>query len=95
MAAGQVYVREPGDLSVRITTATTTVVKATTGVLKRLVIGTTAAGAITITDNKAPPLTLAVFKASMPEGVYELNLLCSSGIRVITAAASDITVTYE
>ena len=93
--SGRVYQSETGSRSVRITTATTTAVKAGTGVLRRLIVGTTAAGTITVTDGMATPTTLLVLGASIPVGVYELNLLCPSGIRVITGAASDITVTFE
>lgn len=89
------FPREIGDRSVRITTGTTTQVTGSAtkgGVLKRLIIGTTAAGTITINDAVGTKLVL---KASMPEGVYELNLLCAGKIEVVTAAASDITVTYD
>lgn len=92
MSGSKVYPREVGDRSARFTGAATNAAKTTGGVLKRLIIGTTAAGTITINDAVG---TKAVLKASMPEGVYELNLLCAGKIEVVTAAASDITVTFE
>jgi hypothetical protein len=92
MSGQKVYTHDPGDRSVRITTGTTTAVKAGTGVLKRIIIGTTAAGTITVNDAIGAKLVL---KASMPEGSYELNLLCVGKIEVVTGAASDITVSFE
>ena len=92
MSGVKTYNREPGDQSVRITTGTTTAVKAATGVLKRIVIGATAAGTITVNDAVGTKLVLG---ASYPVGSYELNLLCAGKIEVVTGAASDITVTYE
>lgn len=92
MSGNKVFTKVDGDRSVRITTATTTAVKAAGGVLKRLIIGTTAAGTITVNDSVGAKLVL---KASMPEGVYEVNLLCAGKIEVVTAAASDITVTFD
>ncbi len=91
MSGGKVFVVAAGDRQVRITTATTTVVKAGTGVLKRIIVGTTAAGTVTVNDALGTKL---VFKASVPEGVYELNLLCAGKIEVVTGAASSLIVTY-
>ncbi len=78
--------------SKRITTATTTAVKSGTGILHRLVIGTTAAGTITVNDSNG---TLLVLGASYPVGSHELNLLCSGKIEIVTGAASDLTAVYE
>jgi hypothetical protein len=79
-------------ISVRITTATTTVVKATPGMLYRIIIGTTAAGAITVNDGAA---VIAVLKASISEGSYALGVHFRTSLSIVTAAASDITVVYE
>lgn len=92
MSGGKVFPVAVGDRSVRITTAATTVVLAKTGVLKRLIIGTTAAGTVTVNDALGTKLVL---KVSATEGVYELNLLCAGKIEVVTGAASDITVTFD
>lgn len=81
-----------GFRSRRITTATTTAVKAEGGVLLRIVIAATAAGTITVNDSTG---TLLVLGVSYPVGSYELNLLCAGKIEIITGAASDITVVYE
>ena len=83
---------DKGYRSVRITTGTTTQVKAATGVLKSIIIGATAAGTITVNDALGTKLVL---KSSVPEGIYGLNLLCAGKIEVVTAAASDITCTFE
>jgi hypothetical protein len=79
-----------------ITTATTTTVKTGAGVLHKLIIGTTAAGTITIYDNTAGSGTIiAKFKASMPEGVYVIDASFAIGLTVVTGAASDISVVYR
>lgn len=82
----------PGYPATRITTATTTAIKAGTGVIHRIVIGTTAAGAITVNDNLGAKLVLG---ASFPVGSYELDIECAGKIEVVTAAASDITVVWS
>lgn len=75
-----------------ISSATTTAVKATSGVLHSIVVGETAAGAITVNDNIG---TVAVLKASIAEGSYILDVWCSGKIEVVTAAASKLTVSYD
>lgn len=62
------------------------------GVLKSIVIGTTAAGSITIADSSG---TLALLKASISEGVYEFDIAYSGYLRVEPVAASDITVIHS
>ena len=91
-------VREDGvGVPTRINTATTTVVKAKEGTLYRIIIGTTAAGAITLYDNTSEALgkVIGVLKASIAEGSYEFGLRFRNGLVVVTAAASDIIVIYE
>jgi len=78
--------------SVRITTATTTAVKAAGGVVHRIVIGATAAGTITLNDGVGTKLVLGT---SYPVGSYELNIECATKIEVVTGAASDITVVHD
>jgi UPF0716 family protein affecting phage T7 exclusion len=90
---GRLRTVEVGDRSVRITTATTTTVKSSTGVLKQILIANSAAGTILVQDGAGT--TRAAFKASMPAGSYPLNLLLAGAIRIVTGAASDITVTYD
>lgn len=77
--------------STRITTATTTSIKTGHTEVLRLIIGATAAGTISIQDSASNVKVL--FKASMPEGVYELGFV-SNGLKVVTGAASDITIVY-
>jgi hypothetical protein len=79
-----------------IATATTTVVKSTAGKLFRITLGETAAGAITIYDNTAASGTvIAVLKASIAEQTFEFGLPFRTGLTVVTAAASKLTVVYE
>lgn len=78
-----------------ITTGTTTTVKSGSGVLKRITINTTAAGAITVYDNTAGSGTkIATFPSSAVVGTYEFGVKFSTGLTIVTAAASDITVAY-
>lgn len=79
-----------------ISTATTTTCKSGSGRLKRITIGETAAGAITVYDNTAGSGTvIAVLKASIAEGTYEFDVNFTTGLTVVTAGASKLTVVYE
>ena len=78
-----------------ITTATTTTVKSGAGVLGKIVVNTTAAGSITIYDNTAASGTkIGTMKASIAEGSYSFDAAFTTGLTIVTAAASDITVCY-
>lgn len=61
------------------------------GVLHSIVIGTTAAGSITIADASG---TIALLKASIPEGVYAFDVAYTGYLRVEPVAASDVTVLH-
>lgn len=79
-----------------IATATTTVVKGSGGRLRRIVVNTTAAGAITVYDNTAASGTkIATLKASVVEGTYIYDCTFVTGLTIVTAAASDITVVFD
>ena len=79
-----------------ISSATTTQVKTGDGILKSIIVGTTAAGAIQVIDGTSGSTTnVGELKSSVAEGNYEFNVAFSSGLRIITAAASKITVVYR
>lgn len=79
-----------------ISTATTTTVKTGAGTLGSIVVGETAAGAITVYDNTAASGTIiAVLKASVVEGTYKFDASFTTGCTVVTAAASKITVNAQ
>ncbi len=79
-----------------ISSATTTQVKTGAGVLHSIVIGETAAGAISIIDNTTgSTVNIGTLKASIVEGTYEFDVAFSAGLRIITAGASKITVVYR
>lgn len=79
-----------------ISTATTTQVATGAGVLKSIIVGTTAAGAIQIIDNTSgSTVNLGELKASIVEGNYEFNVAFTTGLRIITAGASKITVVWS
>jgi hypothetical protein len=79
-----------------ISTATTTTVKSGRGNLQKIILGETAAGAITVYDNtSATGTVLAVLKASVVEGTYEFNCRFLTGLTIVTAGASKLTVVYE
>ena len=78
-----------------ISTGTTTQVATGPGVLKAIIVGTTAAGAIQVIDNTSgSTVNLAELKSSIAEGTYTFNVAFSTGLRIITAAASKITVIW-
>lgn len=82
--------------STYISTATTTTVKTGRGNLARIIVGETAAGSITIYDNTAGSGTvIGVLKASIVEGVYEFQTRFQTGLTIVTAGASKITVIWE
>jgi hypothetical protein len=79
-----------------ITTATTTVVATGPGVLGGIHVNTTAAGTITVYDNTAASGTkIATLKASIAEGCYLRDVHYRTGLTIVTAAASDITVAHD
>jgi len=79
-----------------IDSATTTQVDTGQGQLIRIIVGETAAGAISVIDNTSgSTVNIGTLKASIAEGVYEFNVQYVSGLRIITGAASKITVVYS
>lgn len=79
-----------------ISSATTTQVKSGAGFLHAIIVGTTAAGAIQIIDNTTgSTVNIGELKSSIVEGTYIFNCQFSTGLRIITAAASKITVIYR
>jgi hypothetical protein len=78
-----------------ISTATTTTVKSGAGVLHTIVLTETAAGTITIYDNTAASGTvIGLLKASIVEGTYTFDRAFTTGLTIVTAAASKLTATY-
>lgn len=79
-----------------IASATTTQVKSGRGTLHSIVVNTTAAGAITVSDStSAGTPAIAILKASIAEGTYTFDCNFSTGLRITTAGASDITVNFS
>lgn len=79
-----------------ISSATTTQVKTGAGVLHSIIVGETAAGAISIIDNTSgSTVNIGTLKASIVEGTYVFDVAFSAGLRIITAGASKITVVYR
>lgn len=79
-----------------ITSATTTVVKSGTGVLKSITVNTTAAGTVTIYDNTSAAGTkIGTLKASVGENTYHYCVSFDTGLTIVTGAASDLTVSYR
>ena len=78
-----------------ISTATTTTVKSGAGVLHAITLTETAAGTITIYDNTAASGTvICVLKASIVEGTYVFDRAFSTGLTIVTGAASKLHVSY-
>ncbi len=76
-----------------ISGAATTQVFNGAGVLKRIVVGETAAGAIKVYDATSGTTSQVLeLKSSIPERTYEFDIHLKNGCRVVTAAASKITV---
>lgn len=78
-----------------IDSATTTQVQTGNGRLIRIIVTETAAGTIAVIDNTAgSTANIATLKASIVEGTYEFGVQYTTGLRIITGAASKITVVY-
>jgi hypothetical protein len=81
---------------VNISSATTTVVKSGQGFFNALVINTVVASAITIYDNtSAAGQKIATLAASAPAGTYKYEVKFSTGLTILTAGASDLTVSFS
>lgn len=79
-----------------ISTATSTQVKTGPGILHAIIVGTTAAGSIIVIDGTSGSTpNIATLKSSIVEGSYIFNANFSGGLRIVTAAASLITVLWE
>ena len=73
-----------------------TVISAGPCVLHSITFNTTAATAVTVYDNTAASGTkIATFPSSAVVGDYEFGCKFSTGLTIVTAAASDITVIWE
>lgn len=81
---------------VHIATQTTTQVYTGTAVLKNITINTAAAGTVTVYDEIGSGTTKVIaIIAATAVGTYVYNIPVSAGIKVVTAAATDLTVTYS
>lgn len=79
-------------------TTAATVVSAVPCILKKIVIGTTAAGAIDVYDTSsgtASDALRAELKSSIVEGTYQFDARFKNGCVVKCAAVSKITVVIE
>lgn len=93
---GRIINGDPSFNNSNITSATTTVVKSGLGHLHSIVVNTTAVGSITVYDNTAGSGTkIATLKASIAENTYLYDCQFATGLTIVTAAASDITVTFQ
>lgn len=87
--------------TVGITSATTTTVKASPGVLVRIIVNkAVAAGTYTLYDGTAAAGTkIATVTLPNPllanQFVLEYGVACSTSITVVTSAADDLTVVYN
>lgn len=79
-----------------ISSAATTIVKATPGILRRIVITEKVNNTIKVYDNASIAGTIiASFVVNAVEGTYEFNCAFRIGLVVITAGNSKLTVVYE
>lgn len=79
-----------------ISTATTTTLKSGHGQLHSITVSETAAGAVTVYDNTAASGTvLAVLKASVAEQTFIFDVAFNTGLTIVTAGASKLSVSYR
>lgn len=77
-----------------ITTATTTQVFTGRGKLQAITINTPAAGTIGIIDGTTGTTVNVGLIAASSTGTFAYNNVISQGLRIVTGAATDITVTW-
>lgn len=78
-----------------ITGAATTQIATGRGTLQSIVVNTTAAGSVKIIDDiTGTTANIGTLKSSIVEGTYTYNIVFSKGLRIVTAAASDITICW-
>lgn len=81
--------------SAYISTTTTTTVKTGTGRLHSIVLGESAAGSITVYDNTAGSGTIiGVLKSSIVEATYLFDVKFTTGLTIVTAANTRLTVSF-
>lgn len=80
-----------------IATNTTTQVATGTGTLRSITINTTAAGAITVYDETGSGTTnvIAILPSNAVVGTYLYDISFAEGLKIVTAASSDITVSWN
>ena len=79
-----------------ISTATTTQVFTGACTLVAIVVNTSAAGTIGIIDGvSGTTVNVGQLKSSVAEGTYKYQVTMAQGIRIVTGAASDITIVYR
>ena len=84
-----------GFKATNVTSATTTTPSGAK-FLHAIVVNTTDAGTITLYDNTAASGTkIGTMKASIVEGTYVYNTVLTTGLTVVTGAASDITIVWS
>jgi hypothetical protein len=81
-----------GYRSARITSAATTAVKATVGVLRFLVIEVATTGTVTINDSTG---TKMILPAAWAAGQLRLDLAMAGKIEIITSAADRVVAVYD
>lgn len=75
---------------------TAAAVKTGAGVLHAIVVNSTAAGTISVFDNSAASgTTIATLKASIGEASYRFDAAFATGLTVVLAGASNVTIVYR
>jgi hypothetical protein len=78
-----------------LSSAGTFVLKTGSGFLHTITVNTTAAGAITVYNNtEASGKKIATIKASAAEQTFVYDINFNTGLTVVLAGASDITVSF-
>lgn len=86
----------PAGKATHITTATTTAVKVSGGVLLRIINLAVVAAIVTINETvNGATAAIAVLPASLPVGTYELGITCRGKIEIVTAGASNLIVVSD
>ena len=80
---------------VHIASATSTQVVTGRAVLRRIIINGGTAGLVTIVDGVSGSTPAVAIIASTVVGSLAYDLELATGLRIVTAAATDVTVVYD
>lgn len=88
---GAGWVIGEGNDTITVGTAAGAIVCGSSGLLERVVVNTTAAAAVVISDSAG---TIGTLKSSIAEGTYEYDVAFSGFLKIATTSTNDLTIVH-